>query len=179
MPTPELKNHYLKKVVPSLEKSRSYKNRMQVPSIHKVVVNSGMDTSLDKNAVAQTVEEIGALTAQKPVVTKARKSISNFKLREGMPVGVKVTLRGDKMYEFLHRLVAIALPGVRDFRGLPKKLDGKGNYTFGIVDHTIFPEISVDSRKRTIGMDICIVTSANTDEEGMELLKLLGFPFRK
>lgn len=178
MQTPELKTYYLEKVVPALTKSRGYKNRFQVPAVEKVVVNSGMDASLDKNAVAQTVEEIAALTGQQPIITKARQSISNFKLRQGMPVGVKVTLRGRNMYEFLYRLIAVALPGVRDFRGLPKKLDGKGNYTFGITDHTIFPEISVDSRKRTIGMDVSIVTTANTNDEGQELLKLIGFPFR-
>ena len=159
-------------------KSRGYQNTHQVPTLEKLVVNSGMSASLDKSGVQQTIDDIATLTGQQPVVTKARQSIANFKLRKGMPVGVKATLRGIRMYEFLYRLIAIALPGIRDFRGIPKKLDGNGNYALGIKDHTIFPEIGVDSHKRIIGMDIAITTTAKTDDEAIELLKLLGMPFR-
>jgi large subunit ribosomal protein L5 len=178
MQTLELKNHYFKNVVTVLRKSHGYKNPHQVPYIEKVVINSGISSSLDKNAVQETAKEIAMLTGQQPIITKARKSISNFKLREGMPVGVKVTLRGANMYEFLYRLIAIALPGIRDFRGISSKFDGNGNYNLGITDHTIFPEISVDGYKRNIGLDICIVTSAKTDAEALKLLKFLGMPFR-
>lgn len=177
--TAELKKHYLEIVIPELTKNRNYKNRHEVPKIEKIVVNSGLDSQLDKNAIEETVKEIGLITGQKPIVTKARKSVSNFKVREGMPLGVKVTLRGENMYHFLSRLINIALPGIRDFRGVPTRFDGNGNYTLGITDHTIFPETTLDHNKRTIGMDISIVTTANTDDEGQELLKLMGMPFRK
>lgn len=165
-------------IIPDIMKSRGYKNVHQVSKIEKIVINSGIGTQNDKSVLEQTVNEIALIAGQRPVVTKARKSISNFKLRQGMPIGAKVTLRGDQMYEFLYRLIAIALPGIRDFRGTPAKFDGNGNYTLGIRDHTIFPEISMDINQRAIGMDITITTSAKTDDEGRELLKLLGMPFR-
>lgn len=176
---PVFKKHYIEQVVPALTKSRGYKNVHEVPAIEKVVINSGMSATLDKTAVSDTVRDLGLIAGQKPVVTKARKSIANFKLREGMPVGVKVTLRGAQMYDFLYRLIAVSLPAIRDFRGVPSRFDGNGNYTLGINDHTIFPEISIESAKRAVGMDITIVTTAATDEEGKELLSLMGMPFRK
>jgi large subunit ribosomal protein L5 len=179
MTTPVLKKYYIDEVVPALRKSRGYKNPHQVPAIEKIVINSGVSATLDKAAVTETVRDISVITGQKPIITKARKSISNFKLREGMPVGVKVTLRGNHMYEFLYRLLAVALPAIRDFRGVPTRLDGRGNYNLGIADHTIFPEISIENVKRTVGMDLTIVTTAETDEEGAELLKLMGMPFRR
>jgi len=176
---PEFKKYYQETVVPALTKSRNYSNCHQVPSLLKIVINTGLDASLDKSAIDESVKEVTKISGQKPIITKARKSISNFKLREGMPIGIKVTLRGTNMYEFFRRFVSIALPGIRDFRGLSSKLDGNGNYTIGIIDHTIFPEITIDSRKRIMGMDISIVTSAGNDEEGKELLQLMGIPFRK
>lgn len=179
MHTPELKNHYQKNVVPALTKAMGYGNVHQVPKILKVVVNSGVSAQLDKSAVEEVVKVITQITGQKAVTTTARKSVSNFKLREGMPIGGKVTLRGPVMWEFLYRLIAVALPNIRDFRGVPTRMDGQGNYTLGIADCTIFPEINVESNKRTIGFDISIVTSAETDAEALELLKLLGMPFRK
>ena len=159
-------------------KSRSYKNKHQVPVVQKVVINSGLSATLDKSEIEDTAKDIAALSGQKPIITKARKSVSNFKVREGMPLGVKVTLRGPIMYEFLYRLIGIDLPGIHDFRGVSPKLDGHGNFTLGITDHTIFPEIRVDSNKRTVGLDISIITSARNDEEGTELLALMGMPFR-
>ena len=174
---PILKQRYLD-IIPDIMKSRGYKNVHQVSAVEKIVINSGVGTQNDKAFLEQTMSEIALIAGQRPVVTKARKSISNFKLRQGMPIGVKVTLRGNQMYEFLYRFIAIALPGIRDFRGTPVKFDGNGNYTLGIRDHTIFPEIVMDINKRSIGMDITITTSAKTDDEGRELLKLLGMPFR-
>jgi len=162
-----------------LMKLRGYRNRHQVPYIEKVVINSGISTSLDKSAVEETASEIALVAGQKGIITIARKSISNFKLREGSPVGIKVTLRGNAMYEFLYRLLSVALPGVRDFRGVSTRFDGHGNYNLGISDHTIFPEVNMESKRRTIGMDITIVTSAESDEEGSSLLELMGMPFRK
>lgn len=179
MSTPSLKQHYLEVVVPELQKSGRYPNVHMLPRVTKVVINSGFDATLDKNQIADTQKEISLIAGQNAVVTKARLSISNFKLREGMPVGVMVTLRGPTMYEFLCRLIATALPGIRDFRGVHDRLDGQGNYTLGINDHTIFPEIANDGGKRQLGMDISIVTSAKSDDEGRELLRLLGMPFRK
>jgi large subunit ribosomal protein L5 len=179
MHTSVYKLHYIQKVVPALTESGGYTNVHEVPAIEKVIINSGINSSLDKAGVADTVRDIGLIAGQKPVVTKARKSIANFKLREGMPVGTKVTLRGNQMYDFLYRLLSVALPSIRDFRGVPSRFDGNGNYTLGIGDHTIFPEISIESAKRTVGMDITIVTTAKTDREGAELLKLMGMPFRK
>lgn len=174
-----LHQYYLDAVVPELKKSRGYKNIHEIPAVEKVVINSGFNATTEKGHIDEIVRDISNITGQKPVVTKARKSISNFKLREGMPIGVMVTLRGRQMYEFLYRLIAVALPGIRDFRGVKDRLDGNGNYTLGISDHSIFPEIQGESSKHAIGMDICITTSAETDEEGRELLSLLGVPFRK
>jgi large subunit ribosomal protein L5 len=179
MNQPALKTTYNEEIVPALMKSRGYKNVMQVPKIEKIVLNSGVGATSDKNVLNDIVKDLSLITGQKPVVTKARVSISNFKLREGMPVGVKVTLRGNSMWEFFYRLLSVSLPLIRDFRGIRKKLDGHGNYSLGITDHTIFPEINVDTHKHTVGMDVCIVTSASTDEEGLELLTLLGMPFRR
>lgn len=179
MNQPALKTIYTEQIVPALMKSRGYKNVMQVPKLDKIVLNSGVGTNNDKNVLNDIVKDFGLITGQKAVVTRARKSISNFKLREGMPVGVKVTLRGNQMWEFLYRLITVSLPLIRDFRGVRKKLDGRGNYTLGISDHTIFPEINVDTHKHTVGMDVCIVTTATSDDEGAELLTLLGMPFRK
>src|SRR5690606_71667 len=160
MSIPSLKQHYVENVVPELRKSGKYKNVHEVPQVTKVVINSGFDAGLDKAQIAETLKEISSVAGQQAVITKARLSISNFKLREGMPVGCMVTLRGARMYEFLYRLIGIALPGIRDFRGVHEKLDGNGNYALGIADHSIFPEGSHDGSKRLIGMDICIVTSA-------------------
>lgn len=176
---PVFKTHYIEKVVPALKESFGYKNIHQVPVIEKVVINTGVDSSLDKSALADTVRDIGLIAGQKPITTKARKSIANFKLRTGMPVGAKVTLRGTQMYDFLYRLISVALPSIRDFRGIPTRLDGNGNYNLGIGDHTIFPEISIESSKRTVGMDITIVTTTNDDKVAAELLKLMGMPFRR
>lgn len=174
-----LKNHYQKEVVKQLMQSRGYKNCHQVPAIEKVVLNSSIGADADKTWIAEVQNEIAKVAGQMPVITKARKSISNFKLREGMPIGVKVTLRGDKMYDFLYRLIVVSLPRIRDFRGVGRKLDGSGNYNLGVNDHTIFPEINVEGNRKNIGMDITIVTSAKTDDEALELLTLMGIPFRK
>lgn len=174
-----LHQFYSDKVVPELKKNLGYENIHQVPSIDKVVINTGFDANTEKGQIAEITREISNIAGQQAVVTKARKSISNFKLREGMPVGVMVTLRGRQMWEFLYRLIAVALPGIRDFRGVKDRLDGNGNYTLGITDHSIFPEAHGDHSKYTLGMDICISTTAKSDDEGRELLKLLGVPFRK
>ncbi|HSH08999.1 MAG TPA: 50S ribosomal protein L5 [Oceanipulchritudo sp.] len=174
-----LHQYYLDTVVPELKKARGYKNIHQVPRIEKIVLNTGFDATTEKGQIEEILREISSVAGQKGVITKARKSISNFKLREGMPVGVTVTLRGRQMYEFLYRLIAVALPGIRDFRGVKDRLDGNGNYSLGISDHTIFPETHGDSGKHSIGMDVCISTTALTDDEGRELLTLLGMPFRK
>ena len=174
-----LKKLYDEKIVPELMKSQGYKNVHEVPKITKVVINSGVGTRHDKQFMDDAARDIGLIAGQKPVITKARISVSNFKLREGMPVGVRVTMRGDNMWQFLYRLINLALPAIRDFRGVSNKLDGHGNYNFGITDHTIFPEISGDSKHINLGMDITIVTTAETDDEGRELLKLIGVPFRK
>ncbi len=176
---PSLQRHYNETVVPELIKSLGYKNKHQVPRIEKIIINHGFNASLDKGGIDDAVSEVTRIAGQKPVLNKARKSISNFKLREGVPIGLKVTLRARNMYDFLYRLIAISLPGIRDFRGIPAKFDGKGNYTLGITDHSIFPEIVSEGSRRQIGMDICIVTSADSDDEGRELLKLMGMPFRK
>jgi large subunit ribosomal protein L5 len=174
-----LHQYYQDSVVPELRKSRNYGNIHEVPKIQKIVINSGFNAGTEKGQIDEILRDISHIAGQKAVITKARKSISNFKLREGMPVGVMVTLRGRQMYEFLYRLIAVALPGIRDFRGVKERFDGTGNYALGISDHSIFPEAHGDGSKHTIGMDICITTSASTDEEGRELLSLLGMPFRK
>jgi len=175
----ELQKFYQEQVVAELKKTRGYANAHQVPGIQKVVINSGFGAEADKAWIAEVQKDISNIAAQKAVITRARKSISNFKLREGMPIGVMVTLRGARMWEFLFRLINVALPVIRDFRGVPNKLDGAGNYTIGISDHTIFPEINTDTARKGLGMDITIVTTAENDEEGRALLKLLGMPFRK
>jgi large subunit ribosomal protein L5 len=174
-----LRQYYSDTVSPELVKLHHYENRHLIPRLEKIVVNSAISSDWDKNFIADVERDIGIICCQKSVIVKAKKSISNFKLRKGMPNGVKATLRGDSMYEFFYKLVSIALPAVRDFRGLSNKFDGQGNYTLGIVDHTIFPEVSVDRERKIVGMDVTFVTSAKTDEEGRDLLRLFGVPFRK
>lgn len=174
-----LKKAYRDTIAKDLKEARGYKNVHQVPRLEKIVINSGVKATDEKAVLQDIVRDIGLITCQKPVITKARLSISNFKLREGMPIGCKVTLRGSRMYEFLYKFINLALPSIRDFRGVSHKLDGNGNYTFGVKDHTIFPEINVDGAKRTFGFDVTIVTSATSDEEGFDLLKRFGMPFRK
>ncbi len=173
-----LAQYYQDEVLPRLMKERGYTNPLQVPRISKIVVNSGVSTARDADYLKETVTMLAAVTGQKPVVTRARKSISNFKLRAGMNVGACVTLRRAMMYNFLYRLINIALPRVRDFRGVsPKAFDGGGNYTFGLSDQSVFPEINMDKFKYTIGMNITIVTTAKSDEEARALLSMLGMPF--
>ena len=176
---PQLKKHYTEVVVPALKQSRGYTNPHQVPRILKVVLNTGIDSGADKTVIADTQRDLTLIAGQKAVLTKSRKAIANFKLREGQIVGSTVTLRGENMWHFLSRLLVVALPAIRDFRGVPTKFDGNGNYNLGIADYSIFPEISLESTKRVMGLDISIVTSASSDDEGRELLKLLGFPFRR
>jgi len=176
-----LREHYRSAVVPALIKQFSYKNRMQVPEVEKVVLNMGLGEAVGNAKVVDVaVSEMTAIAGQKPVVTRARKSEAGFKLRAGMAIGCKVTLRGERMYEFLDRLLSVALPRIRDFRGVPtRSFDGRGNYALGIREQLIFPEIRYDKVEMTRGMDICIETSARTDEEARALLTELGFPFRK
>lgn len=176
-----LKENYNSIVKPELLKEFDYKSVMQVPRLEKIVVNIGVGEAVTNSKVIEdVVEELRTLTGQQPVITKAKKSVSNFKLREGMPIGVKVTLRGEKMYHFLDKLVSVALPRVRDFRGVSaNSFDGRGNYTLGVKEQIIFPEINLDKIKRVRGMDIVIVTTANTDQECFSLLKHLGMPFKK
>ncbi len=177
---PILKDYYFEKVVPALKDQFGYTNIHVVPAVEKVVLNSRINADADKAHVAQVVKELGLITGQKPLITRAKKSISNFKLRQGMPAGVKVTLRGNRMYDFLYRLIHIALPVIRDFRGVSRRMDKRGNLNIGIVDHTIFPEIKVESSNRqNIGLDIAIVTTARSDKEGLSLLENLGIAFRK
>ena len=179
MATPRLKDKYLKEIVPALKQKFEYSSVMQVPKIEKICINKGMGVAVtDKKLIDVALEEITTITGQKAVSTKSKKAISNFKLREDMPIGVRVTLRGDKMYEFLDRLVSIALPRVRDFRGINNKgFDGRGNYTLGVKEQIIFPEISIDKVNKISGMDITFVTTAESDEESFELLKAFGMPF--
>ncbi|MDQ3393142.1 MAG: 50S ribosomal protein L5 [Bacteroidota bacterium] len=179
MANPRLKDKYVKEIVPALKEKFQYKSIMQVPKLSKISINKGIGAAVaDKKLVDVGVEELTTISGQKAVPTKAKNSISNFKLREGMPIGAKVTLRGDKMYEFLDRLMTVALPRVRDFRGISDKgFDGRGNYTLGVKEQIIFPEISIDKVTRISGMDITFVTSAGTDEESLELLKAFGMPF--
>lgn len=176
-----LKEKYLKEVVPSLMEKFNYKSVMQVPKVEKIVVNMGVgDAVQNPKNLDMAVEELSLITGQKPVVTRAKKSIAGFRLREGMPIGCKVTLRGERMYDFLDKLVSVSLPRVRDFRGVSKNaFDGRGNYTLGIKEQLIFPEIDYDKVSKVRGMDIVIVTTANTDEESRELLAQLGMPFKK
>lgn len=176
---PSLKKLYVEHVVPELVKSRGYKNKHQVPRLVKINLNTGVDSEADKNQIADIARDMGLIAGQKPILNKSRKAIANFKLKPNQVVGCSVTLRGPAMWEFLQRLIAVALPTIRDFRGVGAKLDGQGNYNLGITDHTIFPEITVENVKKHMGLDITFVTSAQTDEEGRELLKLLGMPFRR
>ena len=173
--------NYNNNVKPSMMKTFQYSSVMQVPRLEKIVINMGVgDAMQNSKALDAAVSELAQITGQKPIITKAKKSISNFKLREGVAIGCKVTLRGERMYEFYDKLVSVSLPRVRDFRGLPRNsFDGRGNYTLGIKEQLIFPEINYDKIFKIRGMDIVIVTTANSDEEGLELLSLLGFPFRK
>lgn len=179
MNKPKLQSVYEETIRPALMKDRGYRNAHQASRLEKVVLNTGVNASLERTAVEEAAKDLGLLSGQKAVITKARTSISNFKLREGMPIGAKVTLRGANMWNFVYRFINIALPNIRDFRGVPAKLDGNGNYTLGITDHTIFPEISVEGNRRTMGMDVTFVTTAGTNEEGYDLLHRLGMPFRK
>jgi large subunit ribosomal protein L5 len=177
---PVLKKQYREEVLPALMQEFQYKNVMQVPAVKKIVVNIGAGEAIDNSkALDFAVETLKTITGQQPVITKARKAIAGFKLREGKAIGVKVTLRGEKMWALLDRLVNVALPRIRDFRGVPAKLDGRGNYTIGLREQLIFPEIPFDSIDKVRGMEMTIVTSANTDDEGRRLLKLLGMPFQE
>lgn len=177
--TASLKNEYLEKIVPALMEQFGYKSRMQVPVLKKIVINQGLGMATsDKKIIDVAISELTAITGQKAVATVSRKDISNFKLRKKMPIGVMVTLRREQMYEFLERLVRVALPRIRDFKGIESKFDGKGNYTLGISEQIIFPEINLDSITKILGMNITFVTSANTDEEGYALLKAFGLPFK-
>jgi large subunit ribosomal protein L5 len=178
---PRLKTRYQDEIGPSLRKQFEYPNVMQTPRMVKVVVNMGVgEAARDSKLIEGAIRDLTTITGQKPQVTKARKSIAQFKLRAGMPIGAHVTLRGDRMWEFLDRLLSLALPRIRDFRGLsPKQFDGRGNYTFGLVEQSMFHEIDQDRIDRVRGMDITIVTTATTDEEGRALLRLLGFPFKE
>jgi large subunit ribosomal protein L5 len=179
--TPRLKTKYREEILPALRSEFEIANVMQVPGLVKIVVNMGVgEAARDSKLIEGAVRDPTAITGQKPAVTKARKSIAQFKLREGMPIGTHVTLRGDRMWEFLDRLLALALPRIRDFRGLsPKQFDGKGNYTFGLTEQVMFHEIDQDKVDRQRGMDITIVTTATNDEQGRALLKQLGFPFKE
>lgn len=178
---PRLKERYRNEIVAKLREQYDYANPMQVPGLVKIVVNMGVgDAARDAKLIEGAVRDLATITGQKPQVRRATKSIAQFKLREGMPIGAKVTLRGDRMWEFLDRLLSIALPRIRDFRGLDaRKLDGHGNYTFGLTEQSVFHEIDQDRIDRVRGMDITVVTTAKTDDEGRTLLKLLGFPFRE
>ncbi|TQS76106.1 50S ribosomal protein L5 [Ornithinibacillus gellani] len=177
----QLKQKYQEEVLPSLMEKFEYKSVMQAPAIEKIVINMGVgDAVQNSKALDSAVEELSLISGQKPVVTRAKKSIAGFRLREGMPIGAKVTLRGERMYEFLQKLIAVSLPRVRDFRGISKKaFDGRGNYTLGVKEQLIFPEINYDKVSKIRGMDIVIVTTSNTDEEARELLAQLGMPFQK
>ncbi|HQK36181.1 MAG TPA: 50S ribosomal protein L5 [Bacteroidales bacterium] len=176
---PNLKKKYRQEIVPALMKEFSYKSIMQVPRLEKIVINQGVGKAVaDKKLIETAQSELAQITGQKPIVTVAKKDISNFKLRRKMPIGVKVTLRRDRMYEFLERLINTALPRIRDFKGVPARFDGKGNYTLGISEQIIFPEIDIDKVSSILGMEITFVTSARTDEEAMALLREFGIPFR-
>ncbi len=174
-----LQKDYKERIVPALEKEFNYKTIMQVPRLKKIVINQGLGAATqDKKLIETAINELTAITGQKAVATLSRKDISNFKLRKKMPVGVMVTLRRDRMYEFLERLIRIALPRIRDFKGIEGKLDGRGNYTLGITEQIIFPEINIDAINKLMGMNITFVTSATSDEEGYALLKQFGLPFK-
>ena len=178
---PRMRARYRDEVVPALRSEFNYSNPMQVPGLTKIVVNMGVgEAARDSKLIEGAVRDLTQITGQRPTVTRARQSIAQFKLREGMPIGAHVTLRGDRMWEFLDRLLALALPRIRDFRGLsPRQFDGRGNYTFGLTEQVMFHEIDPDKIDRSRGMDITVVTTAGTDEEGRSLLKHLGFPFKE
>ncbi len=177
--SPRMKSRYDDEIVKAMTEKFGYTNRLQVPRLEKITLNMGVgEASQDKKKVQTAAEEMALIAGQKPVITKAKKSIAQFKLREGMPIGAKVTLRRERMYEFLDRLVTVAMPRIRDFRGLnPKSFDGRGNYAMGLKEQIIFPEISYDKIEKVRGMDIIVTTTANTDDEARELLRLFGFPF--
>lgn len=176
---PNLKKKYNDEIVDSLMKEFNYKSVMQVPSLEKIVVNQGVGAAVaDKKLIEVALTELGNITGQKPVSTYAKKDISNFKLRKKMPIGVKVTLRRERMYEFLERLISVALPRIRDFKGVNSKFDGRGNYTLGLTEQIIFPEIDIDKITKVMGMEITFITSAQTDEEGYALLREFGIPFK-
>ena len=178
--TPRLKEKYTNEIVPVMKEKFQYKSLMEVPKVEKIVISQGVGEAVsDRKLIENAVNDLTEIAGQKALIVNSKKDVSNFKLREGMPVGIKVTLRGNVMWDFLLRLIAISLPNIRDFRGVPAKLDGSGNYTLGIIDHSIFPEINVERQRTNTGLDISIVTSANNDADGSELLKLLGMPFRK
>ena len=178
---PTYKTKYQKEIVPALMKEFGYTSVMQVPNIEKIVINQGLGrhSVADKKIIDTSVTELSAIAGQKAIVTKSRKDISNFKLRRGVPVGVCVTLRSERMYEFLERLISVSLPRIRDFKGVSSKLDGRGNYSLGISEQIIFPEIDIDKVTKILGVEITIVTSANTDEEAYSLLREYGIPFKK
>ena len=177
--TANLKKDYLERIVPALQKEFNYSTVMQVPVLTKIVINQGLgEATADKKIIETAINELTAITGQKAVATLSRKDISNFKLRKKMPIGVMVTLRRERMYELLERLVRVSLPRIRDFKGIESKLDGRGNYTLGIQEQIIFPEINIDSITKIMGMNITFVTSAKTDEEGYALLKAFGLPFK-
>ncbi len=180
MNTTSMKNDYRERIVPILMKEFGYTTVMQAPKLQKIVLNQGLGIAVaDKKIIDTAINEMTAITGQKAVATLSKKDISNFKVRKKMPIGVRVTLRGERMYEFLERLVRVALPRIRDFRGIESKLDGRGNYTLGIEEQIIFPEINIDGISRILGMNITFVTSAQTDEEGYALLREFGLPFKK
>ena len=180
METASLRKEYKERIVPALIKEFGYSTVMQVPKLEKIVLNQGLGAAVaDKKIIETAVNEMTTITGQKAVQTISKKDISNFKLRKKMPIGVRVTLRGERMYEFLERLVRVALPRIRDFKGIENKLDGHGNYTLGITEQIIFPEINIDSISKLMGMNITFVTTANTDEEGFALLIEFGLPFKK
>ena len=174
-----LQKYYVETVAPALPNSRGYKNVHQVPKLEKIVLNTGIGAEADKNTIAETARDMGLIAGQKPVLNRTKKAIANFKLKPNQVTGCHVTLRGENMWHFFMRLLSVALPTIRDFRGVPNKLDGQGNYTIGITDFTIFPEIVVENNKRSMGLDITFVTSAQTDDEAREFLKLMGMPFRR
>ena len=178
---PRLKTKYLNEVKPAMQEKFQYKNVMEIPKFEKIVVNMGVgEAATDSKAIDGAVRDLRAITGQQPMITRARKSIASFRLRAGMPIGAKVTLRGDRMWEFFDRLISIAIPRIRDFRGIsPKSFDGRGNFSMGVTEQLIFPEIDFDSVDHTRGMDITIVTTAKTDEEAKALLDAFGFPFKK
>lgn len=180
MNTASLKNDYKERIVPALMKEFSYSSIMQTPKLEKIILNQGLGIAVaDKKIIDIAINEMTTITGQKAVATLSKKDISNFKVRKKMPIGVRVTLRGERMYEFLERLVKVALPRIRDFKGIESKLDGRGNYTLGIQEQIIFPEINIDGISRILGMNITFVTSAQTDEEGYALLREFGLPFKK